>query len=66
MQDVYGLSSDKALDMVSRSELVMGSFVCGTLNEVGKVFWPHKDPVDEVQTRVSLSQTRLNCRADLG
>ena len=48
MQDVYGLSSDKALDMVSRSELVMGNFISGTLNEVGEVFWPHEDHVDEV------------------
>ena len=66
MQDVYGLSSDKALDMVSGSELVMGYIVCRTLNEVGKVFWPHEDHVDEVQTKVSLSQTRLSCRTDLG
>ena len=36
MQDIYGLSSDKALD--SGSELVMGYIVCRALDEVGKVF----------------------------
>ena len=66
MQDVYGLSSDKALDMVCGSELVMGYIICRTLNEVGKVFWRHEDYVDDEQTRVSLSQTRLSCRKDLG
>ena len=34
--------------MVSRSELVMGNIVSGTLTEVGKEFWPHEDHIDEV------------------
>ena len=48
MQNIYGLSSDKAWDMDSRSDLVMGIIVSGTLTEVGMVFWPHEDHVDNV------------------
>ena len=34
--------------MVSMLDLVMGNFVSGILIEVGELFWPHEDHVDEV------------------
>ena len=43
MEEV-GLSSDKARNMISRTELGMGSIDSRTLLEVGHMeFWPHED-----------------------